>query len=367
MSNVKIEIDFLPVGEGEKSGDAIAIRYGDENEFFVHVVDGGTQESGQALVDHINQYYDNPTCVDNLVCTHGDDDHSSGLRTVIENFSIGRIWMNRPWLYASELTQSFKGNWSVEGLRKSLRGSFPVLAEIEDMANDRGIIIEEAFQGKQIGPFIIASPSRQFYLSLIPHFSRTPEPVEEAKEGFSFLKFLGEAGKSMAYAASKLVPDSWDNEYLPGGETAASNESSVVQYAHFGDKRIMLTGDAGLEALSHATNFLHENGYETQHMDLIQIPHHGSRRNVSTQLLNKLIGSSIIKDGTAGAAYASASKGESNHPRKRVLNAFTRRGYQTHSTEGMAKGYNYNIPMKPGWSSAEPHQFYDQVEEESAA
>ncbi|MFP4097891.1 MAG: ComEC/Rec2 family competence protein [Alphaproteobacteria bacterium] len=367
MSDVKIEIDFLPVGDGEKSGDAIAIRYGDENELFVHVVDGGTQESGEALVGHINQYYDNPTWVDNLVCTHGDDDHSSGLRTVIENFNVGKIWMNRPWLYASELTQSFKGNWSAEGLRKNLRESFPILAEIEDMANDRGIIIEEAFQGKHIGPFIIASPSRQFYLSLIPHFSRTPEPVEEAKQGFSFLKFLGEAGKSMAYAASKLVPDSWDIEYLPGGETAASNESSVVQYAHFGDKRIMLTGDAGLEALNRATDFLHAHGYKTQNMNLIQIPHHGSRRNVSTQVLNKLIGASIIRDGSVGSAYVSASKGESDHPRKRVLNAFTRRGYQVHSTEGTTKGYNHNIPMKPGWSSAEPHPFYDHVEEEGVA
>ena len=366
MSDVKIEIDFLPVGEGEKSGDAIAIRYGDDDALFVHVVDGGTQESGQALVDHINEYYNSPSRIDDIVCTHGDDDHSSGLRTVIENFDVNRIWMNRPWLYASELTGSFKGNWTAEGLRKNLREAHPILTEIEDMADERGIIIEEAFQGSQIGPFIIASPSREFYLSLVPNFSRTPEPVEQAKEGFRFLKFLGEAKKSALYAASKLVADSWDVEYLPGGETAASNESSVVQYAHFGDKRIMLTGDAGLEALDRATDFLQARGYETQGLNLIQIPHHGSRRNVSTGLLNKLIGSSILRDGSNGSAYVSASKGNSDHPRKRVLNAFTRRGYRVLSTEGSAKDYRHNIPMKSGWSAAEPHPFYDQVEEESA-
>ena len=365
MSDVKIEIDFLPVGDGAKSGDAIAIRYGDDNELFIHVVDGGTQESGETLVNHINKYYDNPAWIDNLVCTHGADDHSSGLRTVIENFNVGKIWMNRPWLYASELTHKFKGAWTAEGLRRNIRDAFPILAEIEDMANERGIIIEEAFQGKRIGPFIIASPSRHFYLSLIPHFSRTPEPVEQAKEGFSFLRFLGEAGRSVAYAASNLVPDSWDFEYLPGGETAASNESSIVQYMHFGDIRVMLTGDAGLEALNHATDFLHHNGYETKCMDIIQIAHHGSRRNISTELLNRLIGSSICKNGSSGVAYASASAGNSDHPRKRVLNAFTRRGYRTHSTEGTTKGYNHNIPMKPGWSSAVPHPFYDHVEESS--
>ena len=51
------EIDFLPVGEGEKSGDAIALRYGNlsgtRSEQTVLVVDGGTLDSGAALVDHV--------------------------------------------------------------------------------------------------------------------------------------------------------------------------------------------------------------------------------------------------------------------------------------------------------------------------
>jgi hypothetical protein len=53
------EIDFLPVGAGEKSGDAIAVRFGDlsRNEPTVSVIDGGTQDSGEALVSHVRQHY----------------------------------------------------------------------------------------------------------------------------------------------------------------------------------------------------------------------------------------------------------------------------------------------------------------------
>ena len=51
------EVDFLPVGEGEKSGDAIAIRGGNltgpRTEQFVIIIDGGTLDSGDALVGHI--------------------------------------------------------------------------------------------------------------------------------------------------------------------------------------------------------------------------------------------------------------------------------------------------------------------------
>ena len=128
----------------------------------------------------------------------------------------------------------------------------------------------------------------------------------------------------------------------------------------------MLTGDAGIEALNRAADFLHANGHETKKMNFIQIPHHGSRRNVSTALLNKLIGASVVYEGNVGSAYVSASKGESDHPRKRVLNAFTRRGYGTHSTEGASIGFRHNFPMKSGWSAVEPHPFYYEVEEESA-
>jgi hypothetical protein len=53
MAGLGYEIDFLPVGNGDKSGDAIAVRYGEPGNYKVMVVDGGTKESGQALVAHI--------------------------------------------------------------------------------------------------------------------------------------------------------------------------------------------------------------------------------------------------------------------------------------------------------------------------
>lgn len=51
------EIDFLPVGDNSKSGDAIALRYGNlygsRAEQRVVVVDGGFTDDGEALVNHI--------------------------------------------------------------------------------------------------------------------------------------------------------------------------------------------------------------------------------------------------------------------------------------------------------------------------
>ena len=45
---MKYEIEFLPVGNGEKSGDAILIRWEEsQDNYKVMVVDGGTKESGK--------------------------------------------------------------------------------------------------------------------------------------------------------------------------------------------------------------------------------------------------------------------------------------------------------------------------------
>jgi hypothetical protein len=55
------EVDFQAVGEGERSGDAIALRYGNLNgsraEQTVITIDGGTLESGDELVKHIRNFY----------------------------------------------------------------------------------------------------------------------------------------------------------------------------------------------------------------------------------------------------------------------------------------------------------------------
>ena len=86
--------------------------------------------------------------------------------------------------------------------------------------------------------------------------------------------------------------ESWNTERLrDGGITNASNESSVVLYGDFGDdKRVLLTGDAGINALSWAANYAKTSGLPLQQFSFVQIPHHGSRRNVGLTVLNAILG-----------------------------------------------------------------------------
>lgn len=357
MGALNFSIEFLPVESGQKSGDAIAIKYGSEGQNFYHVVDGGTTEASEALINHIKTHY-GTTYIDNVVCTHTDSDHSSGLRNIIQTFDVGTIWMNRPWLYAAEIKHTFKGNWTTEGLRRALRDAYPITAEIEDIALERGIPIKEAFQGSWIGPFLVTSPSRQFYLSLIPHFSKTPEPTVSRSNGSGVVDKIKEA----IGEAVNFVAETFHSEYLPGGETSASNESSIVQYVKLDGKIALLTGDAGTEALRETIDFLNYHKLPTKQFDLIQVPHHGSRRNVSTEILNELIGPPLTFLAQNKTAIVSSSKKDEDHPRKRVVNAFIRRGYGVSVTEGKTFCYG-DFEGRIGWGPAPILPFYELVED----
>jgi len=58
---MSFEVDFLAVGEGAKSGDAIALHFGNfagqRSDQTVIVIDGGTKDSGENLVTHIQKHY----------------------------------------------------------------------------------------------------------------------------------------------------------------------------------------------------------------------------------------------------------------------------------------------------------------------
>ena len=139
------EIDFINVGDGERSGDAIAIRYGLPGTYRVMVVDGGTKESGERLVEHIKKYYQTDR-VDFLVNTHPDSDHASGLGVVIEKLDVGEVWIHRPWNYPDKIINWFKdGRITVNSLRERFQDSFEHAYKIERIAREKGIPVHEPF------------------------------------------------------------------------------------------------------------------------------------------------------------------------------------------------------------------------------
>ena len=154
--NMGYEVDYLPVGDGERSGDAIALRFGNlsgqREEQFVIVIDGGFLKSGEELVDHIKKYY-NTDEVDLVVSTHPDSDHALGLRTVLEKLDVRELAMHLPWKHADDIKNLFKDNRiTASGPKERIEESLRHARDLETLAIKKGIPIVEPFQGTRVGP-----------------------------------------------------------------------------------------------------------------------------------------------------------------------------------------------------------------------
>jgi hypothetical protein len=222
-----------------------------------------------------------------------------------------------------------------------------------------------------VGPFRVLGPNAWLYPRLLPQFDRTPDPDQAALEAANCWigkqpSFLAKAIASLTEAAQSWVRETWARERLKdGGQTGASNESSLILYGDFGPgAKILLTGDAGVIGLRLAAEYAQSIGLDISGPDCIQIPHHGSRSNVGPTILNQIIGP-IKPEGSAPhfLAYCSVPADDAKHPRKMVLNAFIRRGAQISLTQGLKKVFYGGFTPRPGYGPATPFPFSDQVED----
>lgn len=315
------EIDFLDV-ESKKSGDAIPLRYELNGVTWIHVVDGGYQACGDKIVNHIRKY-------------------------------------------ADELISRFVNYTSVDNLRRRLKQVYPNLAALEEIAIEKGIPIYEPFQGASIGAFTVLSPTKSRYLDLIVESERTPESVEEAEE--TAVTTLGRFVEKVAAKAVYYLRAAWGEEIFSPEETSSENEMSVIQFANLCGQRILLTGDAGRSALTEAADYAPYAGLALPGIDRFQVPHHGSRRNVSTEVLDRWLGERLSAKPLPGQesfhAIISSAKEDTDHPRKAVVRALWHRGAKVVATEGEDLRTSYNAPSRATWGPAQPLEYPEEQED----
>ncbi len=359
------EVDFIGVGQESKSGDAIALRlgnlHGSRDEQMVVVIDGGFKDDGQRIVDHIKSHYGTES-VDLAICTHPDQDHINGLEKVIEELDVKELWMHLPWDHNQGLADKFHdGRITDNSISDRLKETLNKAYELYELATSRGVTVREPFTdlADADGNVKVLSPSLNYYEGLIPEFDGMPE-TKRADSMF-------EAALNTVLSGMRKIFAKWGEDLIyDDGETSAKNNSSVITQIIVDGKRLVFTGDAGIEALGYAADQL-DSCIDSAEISFIQIPHHGSRRNVGPTVLNRLIGSPVGAGETRSitAIASTAKQGEPKHPRKAVLNAFIHRGAKVLATRGTGICHLSNAPDRSGWSSLEPEPYHSEFDEEA--
>jgi beta-lactamase superfamily II metal-dependent hydrolase len=333
------EIDFLPVGNGEDSGDAITMRFTrpDTGGYAHVIIDGGFRDDGEALVEHVKEYY-GTSSVDLAILTHPDGDHIGGMGEVIRGLSVSTLWLHQIGAHGGA---SLPASEAVE--------------ELIGVALAEGTEVREAWAGAQAfgGALTILGPDRAYYEALVAEQVAGGAPVTATKgvilEAVRGLwdRITGALPVEIPFAEKDVIP---------------RNNSSMITLLRVNDRSLLFTGDAGVPALERGWDRAESLGF-AEPPAFVQIPHHGSRRNCSSAWLDRLLGSTGQAE--CRTAFVSVVAGSEKHPSGRVVNAHIRRGCMVVPTAGSIKWHsNGAAPPRPNWGPATPLRPMDESGED---
>lgn len=361
------EIDFIGVNkETTKDATAICMRWKNQDgSYTVGVFDGGFTEYGEQMKMILDQYYFDGVeggHIDFVICSHPDQDHVVGLKTILKNFDVDALYVNRPWQHIDAIYERVKdGRITKKSLEERLREKYSDLVDLEETANERGVPIYDVFEGDVIeGKLTVLSPSKNFYLDLLAESRKTP--VMESSAQDSILHHL----RMIAEKAINFIKETWGKDSLKENVTTTpENETSTVILGDMDDEYFLLTGDAGIRGLRCAIDYADSIGSSLkENVTFYEIPHHGGRHNVSPSILNDLLGEIVEEDATTSKiAFTCTGKG-TNHPRQMVVNAFVRRGVKVYTTNGETIHHKHgDMPAREGWTALTTLSFQEEVED----
>ena len=308
MKTNKYLIRFFQVGSGSKGGHAILIRLFDEydNEHLV-LIDGGYKETGDSIINYIKSEC-STLHVDVVFNTHPDRDHISGLVSVLsdDDITVGSLVLNRPWKDAKFTKEMFDDSRITDNsLIKRLKDAFGYADDLEQVARDRQIDIYKGMEGLNCydGIITVLGPSEVLYKSGLLGSEKTPESyIEVGLEDYTPTDYSEED-----YVQGKAI------EWYDDEQTSAINQTSLVIALALGNFKVLFTGDAGKEAINSALDYYEKNGGKASDFTIVQLPHHGSRKNIDPNILGRF--------GTPEYIISCPPDGEGEgHPSRRLMN-----------------------------------------------
>ncbi len=260
-----MQVKFLKAGKG----DAILVKSKGEN----MLIDGGDDTT--YLFNELDEIFKNNECIDILVITHHDSDHIKGIIDFLVEHKNNRF--GEPKGFVKQVY--FNSPRIIKGKpipKESKYLSFQQASEVEILINHLNLkwdtILLDTSPSIQLGEVKLTclSPSEQ----IVDGYANTKGAFLSADDRSDWNKSLTDLEK---YVADKSL----DNR-LP-------NQSSIVLLLESNDKKSLLTGDVTPKRLETIMSKLYEeNDRKLIPFDFIKLPHHGSHRNITKDIISKI-------------------------------------------------------------------------------
>jgi hypothetical protein len=271
------EIEMLPADEG----DCLLLRYGEGQETHRVLIDCGTTATMSRLRARLHALGPDERRFDLFVLTHIDSDHIGGAIEFLKHDALGLefedIWFNG-WRHLPKRRLGARQGEIFSTLLRDKGLPWNRWTDREAVVLDGSRLPTRTLPGGM--EITLLSPTRKMLELLAVTWQK-----ELRKHGFTpgsrtqFRKFLG----GSAPTAGNL-DDLADSRFR--GDTSRPNGSSIGFLAEYGGKSALLAGDAHAPVLEEAIRSLvADRGGRKLRLDAFKLPHHGSRGNLSRELV----------------------------------------------------------------------------------
>ena len=276
-------LTMLPASEG----DCLILSYGATNASLRHIViDGGRKATWPALKKALEQIAARGEKVELLLLSHIDADHIDGLLELITDPDLPlkpeAVWYNG----LEQLTALVKiGNVHSFGYKAADAYTKALAA--------KGWPLNTAFGGNAI--FTEGTPTPFEFADLrLTLISPNRDKLSKLREGWRKALAppapLVPISRMLQALGKRRMPPTLDVEALSGPSSAdntAPNGSSIALIAEYAGRRVLLGADAHPDVvLDNLTSIAGDAG--SYKVDLVKLPHHGSRANLTREILDKL-------------------------------------------------------------------------------
>jgi len=322
---------------GVKDGDANIITLQKEDKNLVILIDSGEAEYANYVISKLDTVLaiENKAAPDLIVCTHYDSDHISGMLEIIKHYvkkkaTIGEVWLHRPTNefkslvkesidYKSDMLEVvptynrfviesyFTGQNQLKEAKLIIE-SLNQLDELVTYIDSKHIPIKEPFAGDKYSPdwleIEVFGPSVVYFNHLFPRGIILKDLITEEIELSSSCKIKSANGILIS-----------DCEILDSNshkkKVTKTNGASIIININVNGDNLLFTGDADIKSFKAIENYQEK----LSNLYFLKIPHHASRNNLSTELINimrpkyaAVSGDKYIDDEVVGCLRAHGSK-----------------------------------------------------------
>ncbi len=247
-----IEIRVLQAHQG----DCIWVRCVSEKTVNI-VIDVGTSTFKREFKNLVEEINNKKEKIDLLVFTHIDDDHIKGCIQYLQEKGekiIDKVWINGSGskVYSDMQEHSVNNISNLVSLimKNNISMETPILEGKEYI-----------FFG---GKIKVIGPTKNQMLKVAMEIEHSNQVTEHANG-----KYVG----NIIDVQDKYQPD-----------TSDTNKASIIMVLEFENKKILFTGDSTSENIIKAV----DKYYPESEFEVVKLPHHGSSRNISRELIRRL-------------------------------------------------------------------------------